>query len=83
MFKTRQNFHHSRLPALGALVQIHADRCLRPGHRYRTFIVECYPLCDNDHPYSLGIHTVYVRALDNGERHKVSGHFCVELDHRP
>lgn len=83
MFKTRHNFHHSRLPAVGALVHVHADRCSRPGQRYRTFIVECYPLCDNDYPYSLGIHTVHVRALDNGERRKVSGHLCKVLHDRP
>ena len=80
MFNTRQNFHHSKLPKLGAigvLVSGH-DRYL--GTRYltgrrRRCIVESYPLCDNVRPYSLGIHTCVVRFLDNGARKKVNGFY--------
>jgi hypothetical protein len=39
----------------------------------RKCIVVAYPLCDNVHPYSIGIHTVYVRFLDNHEEMHVSG----------
>jgi hypothetical protein len=71
----RQNFHHSKLPRLGAIVTVR-DRPLGPGRRYRRFIVESFPLCDNDRPYSFGIHTCMIRALDNGERFKIAGHWC-------
>ncbi|MBZ0277375.1 MAG: hypothetical protein K8I60_14615 [Anaerolineae bacterium] len=39
----------------------------------RKCIVSHYPLCDNVLPYSVGIHTVYVRFLDNHEIVRFSG----------
>jgi hypothetical protein len=36
-------------------------------------MVVAYPLCDNVLPYSIGIHTVYVRFLDDQEERRVSG----------
>jgi hypothetical protein len=77
MLTTRGNVHHSKLPKLGAIVTVRT-RQLQPGHRYRRYIVEAYPLSDAPDSYSRGIHTVYLRALDNGERARVSGHWCVE-----
>lgn len=80
------NIHRSKLPSPGAIVVVRT-RPLGPGHRYRRFIVESYPLCDSPvevsrtgEPvrYSLGIHTVTLRALDNSERVRVAGHWCVE-----
>lgn len=66
MFKTRQNFHHSKLPNLGELVE------LPSGNRG---VVIAFPLCDNVLPYSIGIHTCYVQRLDNGKIIKISGHW--------
>lgn len=77
MLNTRQNFHHSKLPALGSIVTVQ-DRPRMFGHRFRRFIVEAFPLCDNVRPYSFGIHTAWIKALDNGSRYQVSGHFLVE-----
>lgn len=78
MLTTKSNFHHSKLPKLGTIciVRVHE---LKPGHRHRKFIVESYPLCDNVRPYSIGIHTVNLRALDNGEKIRVSGFYCAEV----
>lgn len=77
------NRHRSSLPRPGALVII-KDRPLGPGRRYRRFIVEAYPLCDGAlwqrRHFSLGIHTVFIRALDNGWRTRVAGHYCEEID---
>jgi hypothetical protein len=86
MLTPRANIHRSKLPRLGAIVTVQI-RPLSPalnvwGHqkdRYRRYIVEAFPLSDSaDLRYSRGIHTVYLRALDNGERARVSGHWCVE-----
>lgn len=51
--------------------------------RFRRFRVEAYPLNDNHKPdggpvYSVGIHTVHLVALDNGQRVRVAGSLCVE-----
>lgn len=68
MFATRQNYHHSKLPALGEVVELPSGA---------KGIVESFPLCDNILPYSKGIHTVNVRRLDNGRSIKISGvHVC-------
>lgn len=77
MLTTAGNYHHSVLPGLGAIVSVRT-RDLAPGHRYRRFIVESFPLYDNVLPYSVGIHTVNLRALDNGEAVRVSGFYCEE-----
>lgn len=66
----RQNVHHSQLPAPGAVGHIVGLSTVNPK---RKCIVSHYPLCDNGLPYSLGIHTVYVRFLDNGDIQRFSG----------
>ena len=87
MLNTRQNFHHSKLPALGEIVTawglgVRVNlRSLRPT--LRRFIVEAFPLCDNVRPWSLGIHTVHLSALDNGERVRVAGHWLETEEGRP
>jgi hypothetical protein len=65
-----QNFHRSKLPAPGAIGLIVGLSSIDPR---RKCIVSHYPLCDNVMPYSIGIHTVYVRFLDNHEIIRVSG----------
>lgn len=66
----RQNTHHSKLPSPGALGHIVGLSTVNPR---RKCIVSHYPLCDNVLPYSRGIHTVWVRFLDNGEIARFSG----------
>jgi hypothetical protein len=66
----RQNFHHSKLPPPGAIGHIFGLDTVDPR---RKCIVSHYPLCDNVLPYSIGIHTVWVRFLDNGEMVRFSG----------
>ncbi|MBI5668427.1 hypothetical protein FBR02_06725 [Anaerolineae bacterium CFX9] len=61
----RQNFHHSKLPKPGAVGCIIGLSTVNPR---RKCIVVAYPLCDSaDYRYSIGIHTMFVRFLDNGE----------------
>ena len=75
----RQNIHHPKLPKIGAIVSVQV-RPLGPGRRWRKWIVESFPLCDSaDARYSWGIHTVNLRALDNGESVRVTGHYCEEV----
>lgn len=67
----RQNFHHSKLPPPGAIGRIVG---LSTVHSRRQCIVIAYPLCDSaDYRYSIGIHTMFVRFLDNGEIARFSG----------
>lgn len=66
----RQNVHHSKLPQSGAVGHIVGLSTVNPK---RKCIVSHYPLCDNVLPYSMGIHTVYVRFLDNGDIQRFSG----------
>jgi hypothetical protein len=78
MLTPRANVHRSKLPAPGAIVEVRLRRPL-PRQRYRRWIVESYPLSDSpDQRYSRGIHTVTLRALDNGERRRIAGHWCEE-----
>ena len=70
MLTSRANFHHSKLPVPGVLGHIVGLSTVNPQ---RKCIVSHYPLCDNVLPYSLGIHTVYVRFLDDHEIMRVSG----------
>jgi len=70
MLTPRANFHHSKLPVPGVLGHIVGLSTVDPQ---RKCIVSHYPLCDNVLPYSLGIHTVYVRFLDDHEIMRVSG----------
>ena len=67
---TRQNFHRSKLPKSGALGYIVGLSTVDP---HRKCITVAYPLCDNVRPYSIGIHTCWVRFLDNGEIRRFSG----------
>lgn len=73
MFKTRQNYHHSKLPEIGSIGYINL-----PGYVYRKCVVSHYPLCDSCLPYSKGIHTMFVRFLDNGSYERFSGHHFQE-----
>jgi len=76
---TRQNFHHSKLPKPGAIVTVNMGPFVRINTK-RKWIVESFPLCNNALPYSFGIHTVNLRALDNGKRATISGFYCEEID---
>ena len=72
------NIHRYPIPRPGAIVIVKI-RPLEIGCRWRKWIVESYPLSDSpDQRFSRGIHTVWLRALDNNERVKVSGHYCEE-----
>lgn len=67
----RQNVHRSKLPPLGAVGHIVGLSTVNPR---RKCIVSHYPLCDSaDYRYSIGIHTVFVRFLDNSEIARFSG----------
>lgn len=66
----RQNTHHSKLPKLGEIGHLVGLLTIDP---HRRCIVSHYPLCDNILPYSRGIHTVWVRFLDNRELRQISG----------
>jgi hypothetical protein len=68
----RQNFHHSKLPKPGAIGHIVGLERNGISPR-RTCIVIAFPLCDNELPYSIGIHTCWVRFLDNQEIRQFSG----------
>jgi hypothetical protein len=72
MLTPRANYHHYTLPPPGAIGHITG---LQTVDSRRKCIVSHYPLCDNVLPYSIGIHTVYVRFLDNGEIRRFSGHW--------
>ena len=71
------NFHHTQLPAAGSLGHIAGLCSVDPR---RTCIVSHYPLCDSVLPYSIGIHTIYVRFLDNQEIMRVSGIWFREVE---
>lgn len=71
MLSPRANIHRSHLPALGEIGHIMGLSTIDPRRRC---IVSHYPLCDSpDYRYSVGIHTVYVRFLDNQEVRRISG----------
>jgi len=83
----RQNYHHSILPALGAIGHIAIDpRIIEyvpyndiPKALKRKCIVIAYPLTDSpDYRYSRGIHTCYIQFLDNGEIKRIAGHLFRE-----
>ena len=83
MLKTRQNYHRSELPKIGAIVEVQIKPLFMSRYthrRYRKFIVVSYPLCDNVLPYSKGIHTCNIKALDNGREFKISGFYCKEIN---
>lgn len=67
----RQNIHRSKLPTPGVIGHIVGLPTVNPR---RKCIISHYPLCDSaDYRFSLGIHTVFVRFLDNGEIARFSG----------
>ena len=73
----RQNVHHSKLPPSGEIGRIVG---LGIVSSRRKCIVSHYPLCDSaDYRYSIGIHSMWVRFLDNGEYARVSGFWFEEL----
>lgn len=73
----RQNTHRSKLPSYGTIGRIVGLSTVNPNRRC---IVSHYNLCDSaDWRYSRGIHTVFVRFLDNGEcRQFACQWFCDE-----
>ena len=75
MLTPRANIHSSKLPGPGAIGTITGLSTINPQRRC---IVESYPLCDNVWPYSIGIHKMTVRFLDNGERRRFSMIFFEE-----
>lgn len=67
----RQNVHHSKLPPPGTIGYIVGLSTINPR---RPCIVSHYPLTDSpDYRYSIGIHTFWVRFLDNSEVQCFSG----------
>ena len=70
MLSACANFHHSKLPEPGTIGRIVGLSTIDPQ---RKCIVSHYPLCDNILPYSRGIHTVFVRFLDDQEIARFSG----------
>lgn len=77
LYGKRQNTHHSKLPPPGAVGRIIGLSTVNPC---RKCIVSHYPLCDSaDYRYSIGIHTVWVRFLDNGEFVRFSGFWFEEV----
>jgi hypothetical protein len=71
-----QNFHHSKLPKPGSVGHIVG---LSTVNTRRKCIVIAYPLCDNVRPYSIGIHTCWVRFLDNSDIQRLSGVWFEEV----
>ncbi len=67
----RQNFHHSKLPKPGTVGRIVG---LSTVDERRKCIVIAYPVTDSaDYHFSIGIHTLFVRFLHNGEVQQFSG----------
>lgn len=73
----RQNIHHSKLPQAGDMGHIVGLSTIDPR---RLCLVSHFPLCDNDWPYSHGIHTVFVRFLDDDTLTRVSVHWFVAAE---
>jgi hypothetical protein len=77
MITPRANVHHLKLPSPGAVGHIVGLSTINPR---RKCIVSHYPLCDSaDYRYSIGIHTVWVRFLDNSELARFSGIWFEEV----
>lgn len=77
LYCKRQNLHRSKLPSPGAVGYIVGLSTVNPR---RKCIVSHYPLCDSaDYRYSMGIHTVWVRFLDNHELARFSGIWFEEV----
>jgi hypothetical protein len=83
MLTQRANIHRHKIPALGAVgyLIIGMNRWEEPRYfqgSKRKYQVIGFPLCDNDWPYSIGIHTFYARNLQNGKIVQVSGFYFSE-----
>jgi hypothetical protein len=84
---TRQNYHHSKLPAMGSIVilpTLDAPRQHRGWKTYPVYIVESCNVTDaprtDGRYYSVGIHTVTLALLaDRNQRRTVSGFYCEEI----
>ena len=80
MLTTAANYHHSKLPKLGAIGYItngtnrYGEPLYWKGERQKYRVI-AYPLCDNALPYSLGIHTAYFQNLRAGEIRRFSGFY--------
>jgi hypothetical protein len=67
----RQNIHRTKLPKPGTTGHIIGLSII---DWRRKCIVVAYPLTDSaDYHFSVGIHSVFVRFLDNGEIRRFSG----------
>lgn len=69
-----------RIPPVGIIVTVRM-RPLDPDHRYRRFIVEALPGPGPRSRYTTApslVHCATIRALDNGARHTVAGHWLHE-----
>jgi hypothetical protein len=65
---------HSKRYELQQVINFVDHLALRELHKASAILIlSHYPLCDNVLPYSIGIHTVWVRFLDNGEMVRFSG----------
>ncbi len=66
------NFHHSKLPPIGALGRV---RGLHTFDEREKFQVVAYPLNDNVSPYGIGIHTCFIRSVKHSKKpiRKISG----------
>lgn len=74
----RQNIHQSKLPKLGTVGHIVG---LSTVGRQSKCIVVAYPLTDSvEYHFSMGIHTVFVRFLHNGEIRQLSGIWFEPVD---
>ena len=71
----RQNVHHSKMPKTGAIGYIVG---LSTVNAQRKCIVSAYPLTDSaDYRFSVGIHTLFVRFLDDGTTKRFSSTWFV------
>ena len=80
MLTQRTNYHHSKLPQIGAIGYLIEGYGRFGDIRYwfgkrQKFQAIAYPLSDNVIPYSVGIHTAYFRNLKNGQIVKMSGFY--------
>jgi len=74
MLTQRTNFHHSKIPPIGAIVRIHGLERHYYSPRDRWQVV-AYPLNDNVGPWSRGIYTCHIKRLRDGRAARVSGFY--------
>lgn len=74
----QQNIHQSKLPKPGTVGHIVGLSTI--GKRSKCIVI-AYPLTDSaDYHFSIGIHTVFVRFLHNGEIRQFSGIWFEPVD---